>query len=95
MVLIIIGILKGLDHVKNELEKRGYEVVYVEDYSYPIDAIIYQGSSFQMSYISRNNMPIVNAGVRPNYGVLIINYKGQSVEEIENTLKKRCYSPLF
>ena len=68
---MVIGFQKGLDHIKDELKKRGYEVVDVENYNYPIDAIIYEGNSFQISYISRNNMPQMVENQRNNYGVLL------------------------
>ncbi|MGI6776837.1 MAG: YkuS family protein [Acetivibrionales bacterium] len=95
VVLIIVAIQKGLEEIKEALESRGYEVVDAESYGYPIDAIIYKGSSFQVSYISRNNMPTMGLGIRPNYGVMIINARDKSVDEIEDMLKTRYYSPLF
>jgi len=95
VVFIIIGIQKGLDNIKKALERRGYEVVDVENYGYPVDAIIYEGNSFQVSHISRNNMPVMGLGFRPNYGVLIINSQDKSVDQIEDMLKTRYYNPLF
>ena len=95
MVLIVIGVQKGLDRIKSSLKKLGYEVVDIENYNYPIDAIIYEGNSFQISYVSGNNMPVADDGVRPNYGVMIINSAGRSIDEIEDMLKRRYYSPLF
>lgn len=85
----------GLDKIKSELIKRGYDVVNAENYNYPIDAIIYEGNSFQISHISRNNMPEMGTGTRANYGVLLINSFGKSIDEIEDMLKNRYYSPLF
>lgn len=70
-------------------------MVEVENYSYPIDAIIYEGSSFQISCVTGNNMPEMVARNRSNYGVLMINARGRSLNEIENMIKSRCYSPLF
>ena len=95
MVFIVVAIQKGLDEIKTELSLRGYEVVDIESYNYPIDAMIYEGNSFQISHISRNNMPDMTMGKRANYGVFIINSLGKSVDEIEDMLKTRYYSPLF
>lgn len=95
MVFIIIGVQKDLGAIKVGLSNRGYTVVDVEDYNYPIDAIIYEGNSFQISYVSRNNMPEVSMGQRNNYGVLIINSRGRSLDVIEEMLNMRCYEHLF
>ena len=95
MVFIIVAVQKGLDAVKNGLKEKGFEVVDLETYSYPIDAIVYEGDSFQISYVSRNNMPEMIMGKRSNYGVFMINSLGKTVGEIVDMLKKRYYSPLF
>lgn len=81
--------------MKDALKKRGYEVVSAETYKYPIDAIVYEGSSFPISYITTSNMPGLNSEERANYGVLMVNALGKSVEEIDFILKNRYYSPLF
>lgn len=96
MVFIIVAVQKNLDNLKNSLKGLGYEVVDIENYNYPIDAIVYEGNTFQISHVSRNNMPDLSmSGKRANYGVLMINSLGKSVEEIDDMLKRRYYSPLF
>ena len=95
MVFIIIGVQKDLEAIKVGLKNRGYTVVDVESYNYPIDAMIYEGNSFQISYVSNNNMPEMSMGQRSNYGVLIINSSGKSLDAIEEMLKMRCYEHLF
>lgn len=95
VVFIIIAVQSGLENIRSELQKRGYEVVDLESYNYPIDAMIYEGNSFQISHISRNNMPEMSVGKRVNYGVFIINSLGKTVDEIEDMLKTRYYSPIF
>lgn len=92
---MVVAVEKGLPDIKNELANRGFEVVSLEDYNYPIDAIVYEGNAFQISHISRNNMPESTMSSRSSYGVFMINATGKSVEEIEDMLKHRCYSPLF
>lgn len=95
MVFIVIAVQNGLDEIKSGLINRGYTVVDIEGYNYPIDAIIYEGTSFQISYVSNNNMPELTNGVRNNYGVLIINSRGKSLNTIEEMLKMRSYEHLF
>ncbi|MCX7922903.1 MAG: YkuS family protein [Clostridia bacterium] len=96
VVFIIVAVQRGLEAIKHELKHKGYEVVELETYNYPIDAIIYEGSLMQISHISSNNMPIeMRVDGRTNYGVFMINSTGKSIDQIERMLKTRCYSPLF
>jgi hypothetical protein len=95
VVFIVIAVQNGLEEIKKGLKNRGYTVVDIEGYNYPIDAMIYEGNSFQVSYVSGNNMPEMSTGERNNYGVLIINSKGKSLDAIEEMLKMRCYEHLF
>ena len=95
MVFIIVAVQKDLVEIAEGLKKMGYEVVDIESYNYPIDAVVYKGNSFQISYVSNNNMPEMTAGKRSNYGVLMINSLGKSVDQIAEMLEMRCYSHLF
>lgn len=92
---MVVAIEKDLVDLKNSLRERGFEVVDLETYNYPIDAIIYEGNAFQISHISKNNMPESQMSTRGNYGVFIINSIGKSVDEIIDMLQHRSYSPLF
>ncbi len=92
---MVVAVQSSLQNIKEELKKRGFDVVDLETYNYPIDAIVYEGNSFQISHISRNNMPEMSSGLRTNYGVFIVNSLGKSIDEIEDMLKTRYYSPLF
>ncbi|AEV68449.1 YkuS family protein [Acetivibrio clariflavus] len=95
MVFIVVAVQQGLDDIKSGLREKGFEVVDLETYNYPIDAIVYEGNSFQISYISRNNMPEMTMGKRGNYGVFIVNSLGKTIDEIADMLNTRYYSPLF
>jgi len=95
VVFIVVAVQQGLDDIKSGLREKGFEVVDLETYNYPIDAIVYEGNSFQISYISRNNMPEMTMGKRGNYGVFIVNSLGKTIDEIADMLNTRYYSPLF
>jgi hypothetical protein len=95
MVILVVAVQSSLHNIQEELKKRGFDVVDMETYNYPIDAIVYEGNSFQISHISRNNMPEMSSGLRTNYGVFIVNSLGKSIDEIEDMLRTRYYSPLF
>ena len=90
-----MAVQRGLENLGIELGNKGYEVVMLESYSYPIDAIVYSGSFPQVSYITGNNMPQMRLGERSSYGVLLVNSYGKSIDDIDLMLKNRCYSPLF
>jgi len=95
VVFIVVAVQQGLDDIKSGLREKGFEVVDLETYNYPIDAIVYEGNSFQISYISRNNIPEMTMGKRGNYGVFIVNSLGKTIDEIADMLNTRYYSPLF
>jgi len=95
VVFIVVAVQQGLDDIKSGLREKGFEVVDLETYNYPIDAIVYEGNSFQISYISRNNMPEMTMGKRGNYGVFIVNSLVKTIDEIADMLNTRYYSPLF
>ena len=40
-------------------------------------------------------MPEFTMGKRAQYGVFMINSQGKTIDEIEEMLKNRCYTPLF
>jgi len=92
---LVVAVENDLVELKNSLKERGYDVVDPENYNYPIDAIIYGGNAFQISHISRNNMPESSMSSRGSYGVFMINSTGKSIEEIVDMLNHRYYSPLF
>jgi len=69
---MVVAVQKGLDNLKRNWQKevRGCRFGNLQ---LSIDAIVYEGNSFQISYVSRNNMPQMTAGQRSNYGVFIVN----------------------
>ncbi|MCX7709656.1 MAG: YkuS family protein [Clostridia bacterium] len=95
MVFIIVAVQSELKDIREGLKAKGHEVVDIETYNYPIDAVVYAGNSFQVSYVSRNHMPTMVNGQRSNYGVLMINSLGKSIDQIDEMLRMRCYSHLF
>lgn len=100
---MVVAVQKGMENIKEMLRNRGYEVVTLGEYNYPVDAIVYSGNTLGASYIKNNNIPNLTShayGVEDtvterSYGVLMINAMHKSIEEIEMILKKRVYSPLF
>jgi hypothetical protein len=100
-VFMIVAVQRGLENIKELLRDRGYDVVTLGEYNYPIDAIVYTGQGLEASYISNNNFPhlishtIGYDRTDRSYGVLMINATNKSIEEIDYMLKNKVYSPLF
>ena len=95
MVFIIIAVQNGLDYFKESLKKKGYTVVDIENCDYPVDALLFEGNEFQISYFSRNNRMAGKDGERTKDGTLIINSRGKSIEQIDEMLSMKCYEHLF
>ena len=98
---MVVAVQKGLGNLKDQLRERGYEVVTLGEYNYPIDAVVYTGSGLELSYIKNNNIPNLSshmpAGLHSDrsYGVLLINATNRTAEEIDRMLQRKSYSPLF
>ncbi len=90
---MIVAVQAKLSGIADQLKQRGYTVVDLYTYSKPIDAVVYEGDSFDFSAITEENtsfaMGIDNSS---SYGVFIVCSKGKSIEEIDYMLRTRCYS---
>lgn len=95
VVFITVAVQKGLEDIKKGLKSKGYEVVDFGDYNYPIDALIYLDNIMEFSLTAVNNLSEGYSGKRNNYGVFMVNSKGKTIEEIDQMLKRRCYTPLI
>ncbi|WP_058486384.1 YkuS family protein [Defluviitalea phaphyphila] len=96
---MIIGIQRGLEGIKEKLEERGYKVVYEDEYNYPVDAYIYIDHP---NWMEENNSigVVLTSSVQKrakhkHNGILFINGKNKSIDEIEQIINNRVYSPLF
>ena len=85
---MVVAVTKGQTELSSQLRELGYDVVTYGEYNLPIDAIVYSGSSLESSQMT-------NANFGSSYGVLMISANNRTIKEIDNTLKKRTYSPLF
>lgn len=96
---MIVAISKGLEGFKEKLEQRGYEVVYEEEYPYPVDAYIYTNHRDWLE-LNDDIRPELTSSIekRSNHkhqGILLINAQNKSIDQIEQILNNRVYSPLF
>ncbi len=89
-----IVVQEGLDILRDSLNNIGYEVVDINN-SNDIDAIVYMADGYDIEY--HNNLANMNSGldITGNKGTVLINASGKTIEEIDDIIKKRIYSPLF
>lgn len=92
---MIIEIEKGLERIKEELEKRGYETFYTGDNKIA-DAILYSGEGFPRVSYSGSYIEFISASnKRSPRGALLINVDNKDIDEIVYILNNRRYSSLF
>ena len=88
VVFIVVAVQNGLNKIMEGLKAKGHEVVDMGNSNNPVDAIVYEGNSFQVSYVSRDNPDY-------GYGILYINSLGKSIDQIDEMLRLGCYEHLF
>jgi len=100
--MMTVAIQENLGFLKEGLEKLGYEVVYFNQINTPVDACIYYEEDNDNSLLMVNQqLNNVFTSVRSdlqsnsNSGILLINAKNKTIEEIHQILTNRTYSPLF
>ena len=92
---MIIEIEKGLESIKEELEKRGYKTFYTGE-NQIADAILYSGDDFPQVSYSRSYIELLSeTNNKSSRGALLINVDNKDIDEIVYILNNRRYSPLF
>ncbi len=84
-----VVVQNGLENIKKGLEKLGYEVVKIDE-SDRVDAIIYIANGYDTSFYN-----LMNVNNDKNRNILLINASGKTINQIDNMIKNRLYSPLF
>lgn len=96
---MVIAIQRGLEGLKEKLEQRGYRVYYEDEYTHPVDAYIYNNHSNIMDtdydFGSALTSSIEKRYNHNHRGVLLISAKNKNIEQIEQIINNRVYSPLF
>ncbi|NLM50008.1 MAG: hypothetical protein GX196_03540 [Clostridiaceae bacterium] len=87
---MIVAVQKGLNELKEQLRNMGYDVVTYLEYDHPIDAIVYENIDISQNLFSSNYHSFDG-----NFGILMVNAKNKTAQEIDAILKKKVYSPLF
>ncbi len=91
-----IAIDKGLDHLKQELQKRGYMVEAADEITGGISAYIYNDATPDGDKAENSALrKIVTAADKAESGYLLIRAGDKNVDEIVDIIEQRLYSPLF
>lgn len=92
-----VAIQRGLEKFIAPLKEKGFKTVFIEQATdEPIYAYLYLEDSFvsnEMLNWQLNNS-FISANTESN-GVLLINAKSKTADDIIAILEKRTYSPLF
>ena len=89
MIVAVDGKYKD---IITELNIKGFQVVGINTKK-RIDAVLYN-SDYDKGFIDNINESSLTNAVG-NQGVLIIDIKNKTLNEVETILRKRLYSPLF
>jgi len=84
---MVIAVERGLNDIKKYLEYIGYTVVDGYSYRGPIDAYVYEN----MGFSAVDDFNSYSQSSSQSEGMLIVNAKNKSPEEIADILKNRVY----
>jgi hypothetical protein len=92
-----IAFQRGLDQLKAALEQKGYDTVFEDEIDGYVTAYIYQDQHTlgEQTFHASLNGSLLSGPAPPNPGILLINAKNKSPEDIIAMIENRIYSPLF
>ncbi|MCR2045470.1 YkuS family protein [Anaerosalibacter massiliensis] len=89
-----IAVQNGLDDIKKNLENLGYTIVDMD--SSDAEAIVYMRTEGDgIPYISSSVNMNTRFDIENQSSAILINAEGRSIEDIDEIIKKRRYTPLF
>lgn len=89
-----IAVQNGLDDIKKDLENLGYTIVDMD--SSDAEAIVYMRTEGEeIPYISSSVNMNTRFDIENQSSAILINAEGRSIEDIDEIIKKRRYTPLF
>lgn len=89
---MVVAFEKGLENMRAELDRMGFNTVVYGEYSGWVDALVYD-RNIDISSIS--NLAPEYSGYDASYGILLVNSFKKSTAEVAEILRKRVYSALF
>ncbi|WDV45894.1 YkuS family protein [Clostridiaceae bacterium M8S5] len=83
-----VFVQNNLYELKEELKKRGYNIVDKEDTNY--DVFVYEADGYDINYYNQ-----ISSSENNINSILLINAKGKDIKEIDYMITHKSYSPLF
>lgn len=90
---MIIGVQKQLKVLGNQLKTLGLNVAMLDGQTCKIDAFVYCGDEIKILDIIRNSEEI--GFMDGANGVLLVDSRGKTCDEVAQVIRNRVYSPLF
>jgi len=93
---MIIGIQSGLEGLLSGLQAKGYPVRVMDNFINHVDVYIYNSSKVEGLLHQMDCGPTNSYGncYGDSYGILMINARGKSVEDVEYIINSKCFSKL-
>ncbi len=89
---MVVAFEKGLENMRDELDRMGFNTVVYGEFSGRVDAVVYN-RNIDIASIS-NSVSSFNEE-NGNTGILLVNSYNKTAGEIAGILKNRIYSALF
>lgn len=94
--LLVVAVDERLKEIREGLRQKGYKVVSFAE-NIAVDAIVYynDGSYRYQNGGQMSAPPILFSGGNVSNGTFLVNGYGKNLNEIDQILQHRSYSPLF
>jgi hypothetical protein len=95
----VVAVQRGLEHIKNQLNLLGYETLFFDEMTFPVDAIIYFQGHDNNTLININRQLsstyMIQREFSNNTSSILINANDKSIYDIVQIIESRLYSPLL
>ncbi|MTI48636.1 YkuS family protein [Sporosalibacterium faouarense] len=89
-----IAVQKELYSLRSQLSSIGYDISDIED-NENVEAIIYMTDGYDIPYENQMISMADGEDMDNHQAAILINATGKTVDDIDNIISNRIYSPLF
>jgi len=92
-----VALERGLDELKSYLDSQGYKTVYADEIDGYVSVYIYldQNALGRQTLHAALDNSLMSGPASPGSGILLINARNKTNEEIKYMIENRTYSPLL
>lgn len=90
-----IALERGLEELKQALEEHGYNTVFADEIDTPVSVYIYQGQNSSGQSGLYSSLDNYMQSESESAGILLIQAKDKTPEQIMAMIENKVYSPLF